>query len=253
MIYVYFCCKEDESLLELSVARLRELVKNPVIVVGVDNDLESRARVPAGCYAVPVVLHRVPSKTMSPAMGFEFVSMLQMLEFMQMYMEHFGATQCLKLDADMWCNDLKLLTPGDTVAPGLPEPDFVAPEAARALLPGPGCFRVSIWAVRWCIKFIREGARYNRWCPGRYAENVFFYHLLAQSRMSLYLIPYVTGYLAGYTQSEKGIPERVLTAGLVHCGEPLSNGLRVPREVVLTRMLLLKASCNTVQNNSTVY
>jgi len=61
--------------------------------------------------------------------------------------------------------------------------------------------------------------------------------------MPLHLIPFATGYLAGYTQTAAGIPEPVRTAGLIHCGEPLANGSRAPRETVLTRMLLLSSCC----------
>lgn len=242
MIYTYFCSKEDEALLAVSVERLRQLDPTATVVVGVDNELSRRAAVPAGCHAVPIVLERVPARPGSPAAAFNLHSVVQMLGFMQTYMEHFGATHCIKLDADMYVNDLRLLLPGDTVAPGLPEPDFVAPEAARPLLPGPGCFRISLHACRWALRYIRQGYRLHRWPPGPYAENIFLYHLIAQSRMPLHLIPFVTGYLAGYAQSPTGIPAAVRTAGLIHCGEPLADGSRAPRDTVLTRMLLLADS-----------
>lgn len=239
MIYTYFCSKQDEDLLAVSVDRLRLLDPAATVVVGVDNELSRRAAVPAGCHAVPIVLERVPARHGSPAVAFSLHSVTCMLGFMQTAMETYGATHCLKLDADMYVNDLRLLQPGDTVAPGLPEPDFVAPEAARPLLPGPGCFRISLYAVRWCLQYIRQGYRMHRWQPGPYAENIFLYHLMAQSRMPLHLIPFATGYLAGYTQTAAGIPAAVSTAGLIHCGEPLTSGHRAPRETVLTRMLLL--------------
>lgn len=244
MIYTYFCAKEDEALLAVSVARLREIDPRARVFVAVDNDPARRAQVPSGCHAVPLCgIERVPARPGTPAVAFTLHSVTCMLGFMQTCMETYGATHCLKLDADMWVNDLHLLRPGETVAPGLPEPDFVAPEAARALLPGPGCFRISRYACKWCIQYIRQGHRFHRWQPGPYAENIFLYHLMAQSRMPLHLIPYATGYLAGYTQTAGGIPEAVRTAGLVHCGEPLSTGHRAPRETVLTRMLLLSSCC----------
>lgn len=240
MIYTYFCAKEDEALLAVSVVRLRQVAPAATILVAVDNDPARRAEVPQGCHAVPLCgIERVPARPGSPAVAFSLHAVTCMLGFMQTAMETYGATHCLKLDADMYVNDLRLLQPGDTVAPGLPEPDFVAPEAARPLLPGPGCFRISLYAVRWCLKYIRQGYRMHRWQPGPYAENVFLYHLMAQSRMPLHLIPFATGYLAGYTQTAGGIPSAVRTAGLIHCGEPLTSGHRAPRETVLTRMLLL--------------
>ena len=243
MIYTYFCSKEDEALLAVSVERLRQVTPAATILVAVDNDPARRAEVPAGCHAVPLCgIERVPARPGSPAVAFSLHSVTCMLGFMQTAMETYGATQCLKLDADMWVNDLRLLLPGDTVAPGLPEPDFVAPEAARPLLPGPGCFRISLYACRWALRYIRQGYRMHRWQPGPYAENVFLYHLMAQSRMPLHLIPFVTGYLAGYAQTVTGIPAAVRTAGLIHCGEPLADGSRAPRDTVLTRMLLLAAS-----------
>ncbi len=240
MFYLYFCSKEDEANLAVSVARLREIEPCARVFVGVDNDPARRAQVPQGCHAVPIVLHRVPARSGLPAVAFDLHSVTAMLGLMQTIMETYGETHILKLDADMFCNDLRLLLPGETVAPGLPEPDFVAPEAARPLLPGPGCFRISLYAVRWCLKYIRQGHIIHRWPAGPYAENIFLYHLMAQSRMSLHLIPFATGYLAGYTQTAAGIPEPVRTAGLIHCGEPLTSGTRAPREVVLARMLLLQ-------------
>lgn len=241
MFYLYFCSKEDEAALAVSVARLKKIEPCARVFVAVDNELARRAHVPQGCHAVPVVLHRVPTRPGLPAIAFDLQSVRQMLGLMQTIMETYGFTHCIKLDADMFCNDMRLLLPGETVAPGLPEPDFVAPEAARPLLPGPGCFRVSLYAVRWCLEYIRRGYTIHRWPDVPYAENLFIYHLLAQSRMPLHLIPYVTGYLAGYTQTATGIPEPVRTAGLIHCGEPLTDGTRAPRELVLTRMLALRA------------
>lgn len=243
MLYLYFCSKEDEASLAISVARLREIEPCARIFVAVDNDLAHRAQVPQGCHAVPVVLHRVPARNGLPAAAFDLHSVTSMLGLMQTIMETYGATHIIKLDADMFCNDLRPLLPGSTVAEGEPEPDFVAPEAARPLLPGPGCFRISLYAARWCIKYIRQGHSIHRWPAGPYAENIFLYHLMAQSRMPLHLIPYATGYLAGYTPTAAGVPETVRTAGLVHCGEPLANGSRAPRETVLTRMLLLSSCC----------
>ncbi len=244
MIYLYFCSKEDEANLAVSIARLREVEPCAHIFVAVDNDPAHRAQVPQGCHAVPVVLTRVPARPGLPAAAFDIHSMSQMLGLMQTIMETYDSTHLIKLDADMWVNDLRPLLPGNTVPAGEPEPDFVAPEAARPLLPGPGGFRISLYAVRWCLKYIRQGHSLHRWPAGPYAENVFIYHLMAQSRMPLHLIPFSTGYLAGYSQTAHGIPETVRTAGLIHCGEPLSTGHRSPREVVLTRMLALREMLN---------
>lgn len=40
---------------------------------------------------------------------------------MQTIMETYGFTHCFKLDANMFCNDMRLLLPGNTVAEGEPE------------------------------------------------------------------------------------------------------------------------------------
>ena len=118
MFYLYFCSKEDEATLAVSVARLREIEPCARIFVGVDNDLTRRAQVPQGCHAVPIVLHRVPARPGMPAVAFELHSVCHMLGLMQTIMETYGFTHCFKLDANMFCNDMRQLLPGNTVARG---------------------------------------------------------------------------------------------------------------------------------------
>lgn len=98
MFYLYFCSKEDEATLAVSVARLREIELCIRIYVAADNDPAHRAHVPQGCHAVPVALHRVPARPGLPAVAFELHSVCQMLGLMQTIMETYGFTHCFKLD-----------------------------------------------------------------------------------------------------------------------------------------------------------
>ena len=240
MIFCFFTAEEDAELLQASVEQLRRVMPGARVVVAVDRSA-ARMRVPDGCGVACVQLSRLENKS-GPALAFDLDSMAQMLQVMEGAMVRYNASYCVKLDADMWVRDLGPLLRGGMVAPGMPEPDFVAPEGWRPMVPGPGAFRISLWGVRHCLRQVMEGARAGRWLRGMgYAENVFFYHLLGCSRMPVELVPFSSGYLAGYAQNAGGVPEAVLQAGLVHCGEPHRDGSRAGREEVYTRMMLLKA------------
>lgn len=239
-VFVYFAHRDDAELLAVSVARLRQVVPGARVVVAVERS--APARVPDGCEVAEVELRRVRPGARVPALAFDLDSMAQMLQVMEAAMVRHGVQHCVKLDADMWVNGLEGLLAPVTVPSGLPEADFLAPEAWRPMIPGPGVFRISIWGCRECLRQVVAGARMERWPRGMgFAENVFFYHLLGCSHCVVRLVTRGSGCLAGFVQSAQGVPEVVRQAGLVHCGEPMADGSRAPRELVLTRMLLLSS------------
>jgi hypothetical protein len=103
-----------------------------------------------------------------------------------------------------------------------------------------GCsYRISKWAVKWCLNYL---SRRKKWPEGTYAEALTIYHILALSRLPLYLIEATTEYLAGFALGASGVADGVADAGLIHCGEPYPERgqlTRATRELTLTRMSLL--------------
>lgn len=238
-LILFFSFAQDEPALRLSLQRVRALYPQLPIMVADDSAAPMQAREP---WPAGVQVFRTRYDRGGTGKGLPAV--LGELRTMQDAMQATGADFCLKLDPDVWVNDLRPLLPGGVVTEGEPEPDFVGCEGARALLPMGCAYRISKWGVRWCLNYL---AKRQDWPQGAYAEALTIYHILALSRMPLYLFPSHIGYLAGFSLSPRGVPESVATAGIIHCGEPYPEGeqlVRAPRELVLTRMLLLCYATN---------
>lgn len=239
MIYVYFSFSADSDILALSVAQLRRV--DPGATIWVAYDWRDPATVPAGCKEMRT---RYPRGEHGTGNGLPAVQ--GELEVFREILEQEKATHLVKVDSDVWVRDASLYRPGFTVQEGLPEPDFVACEGARALLPM-GCFyRISKWAVQYAQAYIARRNTMNAWQHGTYAEALTLWHILALSHLHLHLIPGAVGYLTGFTLQGSYPAEAVARAAIVHCGEPYQEQgqlTRAPRELTLTRMLLLSSCC----------
>ena len=236
MIYVYFSFSGDSDILALSVEQLRRADPNATIWVA--NDAAAPAAVPAGCKEIRT---RYPRGEHGTGNGLPAVQ--GELEVFRYILEQEKATHLVKVDSDVWVRDVSLIRPGFTVQEGLPEPDFVACEGSRALLPM-GCFyRISKWAVQYALAYIARRNTMNAWQHGTYAEALTLWHILSLSRLHLHLIPGAIGYLTGVTLQGSYPAEAVARAAILHCGEPYREGgnlIRAPRELTLTRMLLIQ-------------
>ena len=236
MIYVYFSFSADSDILALSVQQLRRA--DPSATIWVANDNSAPAAVPAGCKEIRTRYNRGEHGNGNglPAVQGE-------LEVFREILEQEKATHLVKVDSDVWVRDVSLFRPGFTVQEGLPEPDFVACEGSRALLPM-GCFyRISKWAVQYALAYIARRTNMNAWQHGTYAEALTLWHILTLSRLTLHLIPGAVGYLTGFTLAGSYPAEAVARAAILHCGEPYREGdnlIRAPRELTLTRMLLIQ-------------
>lgn len=234
MIYVYFSYKEDSLALSLSVEQLRRA--DPAATIYVANDSAEPAAVPSGCIELRTTYDRGGTGAGLPAVRGE-------LEAFRHILTATGEDYLIKIDCDMWVRDVSLFRPGFTVAEGMPEPDFVACEGGRPLSPM-GCFyRVSRWAVDYCLAAIAERDRLGAWQPGAYAEALTMWALLALSHLRLQLYPAALGYLTGYTLTGAALSPAVTSAALVHCGEPFFVGSeyhRAPRVLTLTRLIHLR-------------
>lgn len=235
-IILYFSYSADAAVLRLSVEQLLAVYPTAQVLVADD----AAAPMPEGAMPEGVRVFRTRFNRGGTGKGLEAVR--GELATMQEAMAATGADFCLKLDPDVWVRDLDPLLNGTPT--GEPEPDFVGCEGARALLPMGCAYRISKWAVAWCLDYLKKR---STWQPGAYAEALTIWHMLALSRLPLSLLPASTGYLAGFHLSTSGrpsVPEDVREAGLVHCGEPhaeAGQAMRATRELGLTRMLLLHA------------
>ena len=234
MIYCYFTFADDSDALSISVEQLRRV--DPAAVIYVANDAAAPATVPAGCIELRTTYDRGGTGAGLPAVRGE-------LETFRRILTATGEDYLIKIDCDMWVRDVSLFRPGFTVAEGMPEPDFVACEGARPLSPM-GCFyRISRWAVHYCLSAMADRDLLVAWPPGAYAEALTMWGLLALSRLPLHLYPAALGYLTGYTLTGAALSPAVTSSALVHCGEPFFVGSeyhRAPRVLSLTRLLHLR-------------
>lgn len=233
-LILFFSYALDEPVLRLALQRVRALYPQLPIMVADDSaaPMQLHEPWPAGVQVFRTRYDRGGTGKGLPAV-------LGELRTMQDAMAAAGCDFCIKLDPDVWVNDLRPLLPGGVVAEGEPEPDFVGCEGARALLPMGCAYRVSKWAVKWCLDYL---AKRKDWPQGAYAEALTIYHILALSRLPLYLLPSHVGYLTGFALGKRGVADGVADAGIIHCGEPHQEGgqlTRATRELTLTRMLLL--------------
>lgn len=236
-VFLYFAYAGDEAVLRLAVERLLALYPHAVVMVADDAaaPMPGKEPWPAGVQVFRTRYERGGTGKGLPAV-------LGELRTMDDAMRAAGADYCVKLDPDVWVNDLMPLLRGGVVAEGEPEPDFVGCEGGRALLPMGCAYRVSKWAVKWCLEYM---VGRKAWPAGVYAEALTIYHMLALSRLPLALIESSAGYLSGFALGNRGVADGVADAGIIHCGEPYREGgqlTRATRELTLTRMLLLAAS-----------
>lgn len=235
-VFLYFAYAGDEAVLRLSLARLLELYPQARVMVADDAAAPMTGKEPW-----PAVVQVFRTRYERGGTGKGLPAVLGELRTMDDAMRAAGADYCVKLDPDVWVNDLRPLLRGGVVAEGEPEPDFVGCEGGRALLPMGCAYRVSKWAVKWCLEYM---AGRKAWPAGVYAEALTIYHILALSRLPLYLLPAHVGYLAGFALGGHGVAAGVDDAGLVHCGEPYQEGgqlVRAARELTLTRMAFLQS------------
>lgn len=228
-IILYFTYAGDADVARMSVCRALELYPDASFMVAED----AAAPLPAGCMPEPVKVFRTRYDRGGTGKG--LAAVLGELRTMRDAMAAAGADYCIKLDSDVWVNDLGRLMPGAGAE------DFLGIEGGKALMPMGCAYRISRWAVQWCIDYM-EGR--TAWQAGVYAEALTMWHVLTLSRMPMGLIPAADGYLTGFYLVPGGrLPAaEVRAAGVVHCGEPYSDGGKLVRcgsELARTRMVLM--------------
>lgn len=234
MTYLYFSCKRDETLLALSIARLREIEPNADIYVA--NDVNDRAAVPEHCIEVLTSFNRGGTG-----------NGLEAIEGELMTMQHILQRECgdfvVKIDSDVWTNCTDRIQP----RAGEIEADFLGFESARMLMPGCGVYRLSKWAVNYALEETRRRWRWGEWnTEAIYSENLVIFKLVCLCKtLHAELVPYAAGELVGMHDEGHGKNQRAHAASFVHCGELLEDGTRAKREHVFMRMSLLQAETET--------
>lgn len=237
MIYCYFSCKRDELLLSVSVASLR--AAEPEAVIYVANDERDRAAVPAGCHEVLTRYNRGGSGTGLPAVEGELLTMKHILERER-------ADYVVKVDSDVWLNDVEKLRPRYD---GEPEPDFLGYETGKMLLPAGPLYRLSKWAVNAALETTQSRWRSREWNPqAAYSENLAIFHMVCLApALRVQLIPWAARGLVGMPDGED--VRATCWADAVHCGEPLADGTPITREHALCRMLRLKTELQLMKEH----
>ena len=235
MIYVFFSYKEDACALRMSVARLREV--DEAAVVYVVND--AAAPIPAA--ELPEGVRHVMSRYDRGGTGRGLAAVRGQLQALREIMQACGEDYVVKVDSDVWFNDVSFFS---REVYGEPAADMLAFEGARALLPMGCAYRLSRWAVAAVLAYMgrRDGVG---WQSGEYAEALTIWHVLALTPMRLRLVPQAVGALAGFYLQGGEVPQCVAGAAVVHCGEPHVEGaklVRCTRELVVSRMLLLRGN-----------
>ena len=234
MIYVYFTFKEDAAALALSVGRLREVVGAEARIFVVND-----AAAPIPDEQIPRGVEHFRSNYERGGTGKGIAALRGQLEAIRGFLYATGEVYALKIDSDIWVNDLG---PFEREPDGTPPADMLACEGSRALLPMGCTYRLSRWAVEAALKLLDERPA-RSWPRGTYAEAITLWQLLALTRLVLRLVPSHRGYLSGFYLPGSALPRAVAGAGLIHCGEPHMEGgelVRASRELTRTRMLLLQ-------------
>lgn len=229
MIYYINSYAEDAEMLALCTARVREL--DPDARIFIANDPERPLqRMPEGCEE----LHRFTPRN-GNLNGVNFIR--DQLNGFRTVMELTEADYIVKMDSDAWLNAVDWLQVSSEN-----DADLLFLERQIPLKVNGTCYRISKTAVDTLILAIGEREwpqGYN--CP----EDDTTYLLALRSGLHVQTIPYTEGCNAGLHAS---LPtERHARAWCVHCGEPLSNGTRCPREMALLRMRVL---AHALKNNT---
>ena len=229
MIFVTFCYAADAAMLTMAAERLQSLVPGARIFAINDPKAPIKANIP-GVTLMPGSFERGGNLNGLQAVAGELATFQQLLR-------QTGDDWLIKFDCDMWANDL---APFLDLSPGAP--DYLSVERAEAFTPSGMIYRLSRYMVAELVRLFNARTDAGHWAKGwHYPEDITIYGLAQPTGMRCRLIPYATGYTAGMTDAGPGGNVHCYRAGVVHCGEPLTDGRRITREHATLRMRMLKA------------
>jgi hypothetical protein len=232
MLYCTFTYDRDADMLEMSAARIRQLDANAKIYAVVDSKRPIKRGVPG------VTLLKSSFERGGNLRGLQAVGGI--LASLKHILDREKTDYIIKFDCDLWANDLTPFFLGQQPE-GVPEPDYLASEIWAAFQPGGFIYRLSKWAIAAAIRLFNERTTQHLWQEqSPYPEDHIIYLLVLQNRLPHKLIPFNSGFAVGMFDGGPGTNEACHKAGLVHCGEPLSDGSRCSREHATLRMRILK-------------
>lgn len=237
MLYCCFTHSPDAALLAISARRILALDHEAVIVAASD------AAAPIPQDLLPDgVLHRETSFPRSGNLnGLDCIA--GMVAFMADLCQEFEADHIVKFDADLWANNLAaFLTSTDSTSY-----DYLATERWHFAQPAGYIYRISSRLLERLLAEIPSRRAANLFPPdNKYPEDQTIYALALQCRAEAALIPYTSGASTGVTDCSPEQLAAALAADVVHAGEPMPDGSRAPRLLVLGRLATLATHCHAL-------
>lgn len=226
MLYVTFAYGPDSGMLCLLRDRLRELDAAAELYVVSDPKNPVRPEDVPGVHHRTGTVDRGGNLNGLPIIAEELATFASLLE-------QTGENNIVKIDAD--CYPIKLDALRDSCR------DFVVCERWQPFTPAGMVYKLSRHAVRYLQDEFTRRTEAGLWPEGhRWPEDVTLWNLGALRRLRLDLLPYAGNYAAGMVDLAPGeLPEKLLQAHFVHCGEPDATGARVSRAHAELRMRCL--------------
>lgn len=230
MLYVCFSFAPDAPLLHLSARRIAQLDPDAQIVAVSDPDNPlNPADLP------PNVIHRLGSFPRNGNLnGLDCI--VGMLSTMADLLTEFDADHIVKFDSDMWPNNLSAFlhsTDADAY-------DYLATERWHFDQPAGYIYRLSRRLVSRLLTEIKKRREFDLFPPNnKYPEDLTIYALTRQLRAAAAIIPFTSGASSGLISCDPDNLAAAAAADVVHAGEPLPDGSRAPRLLVLGRMTAL--------------
>lgn len=229
MLYISFVSAADASMLAIVAARLRKLDPDAVIYAISDPAAPLQAaQVPEGVQHRLGTVNRGGNLNGLPIIAEELQTFLAL-------MDATGEKSCIKIDADCYPISLQ---------PLLDDADMCICERAEPLTPAGMIYRISRDMTAAILELFTARVAAGEWVEGaQYPEDRTIWQLALHTRRPCCMLSYSGKFAAAATDdAPDDIPIRVRSVSFIHCGEPLPNGQRIPREHATLRMRCLDAA-----------
>lgn len=235
MLYVTFVYTADTELLKIAVNRLRQIDPEAVIYAAQDANAPLSQKIDG----VRIITTNYPRNGNLNGIA----NLGGQLTVFSRLLDDSNSDYIIKFDADTWINDL---TPFKDK-----KVDYLATENWEAFRPSGHIYRLSKRLVKRLIELYNERSKANSWPPNySYPEDQTIYRMACLTSMPCTLIDFTSDYSVGMLDGGPGTYQKAHNAGVVHCGEPTSNGQRATREHVLLRMKILQHEINQLCQDS---
>lgn len=234
MLYCLFAYAPDAAMLRMVCARLRHL--DPEAIIYIISDPEHPVN-PAAIPGHVEIHHRMGhTKRGGNLNGLHIVG--EEIATYKALMELHGVEHIVKLDAD--CYPLRWDALCDTTQPG----DFVCCERRQAFVPSGMAYTLSLRMANALLELYNARTAGKLWQPGQlWQEDITLWALACQTGLPVRMLPYMGGYAASMPDVlPHEVPQNVLAAHFIHCGEPTADGRRIPREHATLRMRILEST-----------